>query len=282
MAIKHGAPSSFLNNAGSPVHKKRRIFCRDNDSDGVTSTWHRRHPRPKPFTKADAKALHRQMQDFENEYKNEGYTTTRDTPPKDVDLTMTRGTLHLRHREIRDVLDRTFSAHPSRILHHSSRTYRLLAEYRAALARHRALWHHRRKVRRTLHTARALDQESARLAADEAAADADTERDFHDDKDPSCQRVRFDKRRKWYRTVKKDMRRRGQWISKEAPGPGIEWEPVDVHESPGARVRLFNPVAGDWILPSHVRSQDDLVVYLNQLGLRFTPPFRRPEAQPWA
>ncbi|WQF75299.1 hypothetical protein CDEST_00313 [Colletotrichum destructivum] len=281
MARKHGAPADFQDNAASPVRKKRRIVWRDNDSDGANSIRHRRHPRPKPFTKADAKALYRQMQDFENEYKNEGYTITGDTPPKDIDITMTRGTLHLRHREIRNALDRTFSAHSSRVLHHSCRTYRLLTGYRAALARHRALWRHRREVRRTLRITHALDRKNARLVADEAAADADTERDFHDDKDPSCQRVRFDKRRKWYRTVKKDMRRRGQWISKEAPGPGIEWEPVNVHEAPGARVRFYNPVAGDWILPAHVKSQGDLNVYLNQLGLLFSLPFRHPEARPW-
>lgn len=79
MASKHGAPSDFQDNAASPVHKKRRIVWRDNDSDGVNSIRHRRHPRPKPFTKADAKELYLQMQDFENEYKNEGYTITGDT-----------------------------------------------------------------------------------------------------------------------------------------------------------------------------------------------------------
>ncbi|GKT54079.1 hypothetical protein ColTof4_06233 [Colletotrichum tofieldiae] len=266
----------------SPVHKKRRIIRQNNLWEGTTDPRRRQCSRPKPFTKADAEALYRQMRRFEEDYQKEGCKTHKYASPKDIELGITRGNLHLRHHEIRDALYHTSYANPSRALPPSSRTYHHLVNFRAALTRHQALWHHRKALRRTLYSARAIKQKSAELASAEAADDADTERDIHDKNDTSCHRVSFERRRKWYRTVKKDMRKRGQWISKEAPGPGVEWEPVNVRENLGVRVKFFNPVAGDWILPKHVETGRDLEVYLNQLGLRFIPVLGRPEDRPWA
>ncbi|KZL85361.1 hypothetical protein CI238_07370 [Colletotrichum incanum] len=107
-----------------------------------------------------------------------------------------RGTLHLRHSEIRDALYHTFYANPSRALSPSSRTYHHLVSFRTALTRHHALWHHREALLRTLHFARAIKQKTAELASAEAADDADTERDLNDKHGPSCHRVSFGKRKK--------------------------------------------------------------------------------------
>ncbi|GJC80896.1 hypothetical protein ColLi_03734 [Colletotrichum liriopes] len=191
------------------------------------------------------------MRRFEEEYQKEGFKIHNYASPKDIELGITRGNLHLRHREIRDALYHTSYANPSRAL--------------PPLLGPTTIW-----------------QKTAELASAEAADDADTERDIHDKHDPSCHRVSFEKRKKWYRTAKKDMRKRGQWVSKEAPGPGVEWEPANVRENFGVRVKFFDPVAGDWILPKHVETGRDLEVYLNQLGLRFIPVLGRPEDRPWA
>ncbi|GKT46901.1 uncharacterized protein ColSpa_07082 [Colletotrichum spaethianum] len=282
MVGKHGLPSGILGARMSPDRKKQRDLTHNITGDGPASPRRRQRVHSKPFTKANAKALYHQMQGFEDQYRKEGCKAPKNASPKHIDLCIARGTLHLRHREIRDTLYHAFYADASRTLRPASRIYRHLVDYRAALTRHQALWYHRKALRRTLSSTRALKQKILELAVAEAADDADTERDLRDKHDPSCERVGFAKRKKWYQTVKKDMRKRGQWISKEAPGPGVEWEPANVHESPGVRVKFFNPVAGGWILPRHIKKEDDFGVYLNQMGLRFSPVSRHPEDQPWA
>ncbi|KAK2041778.1 hypothetical protein LZ31DRAFT_567702 [Colletotrichum somersetense] len=282
MAGKHRIPSGLSDTLFSPIHKKRRIIKQSRAWDDDSDTREAQGFRPKPFTKADADALYHQVVDFEREYRKKSCILYTDMSPRDVELRITRSTLHRNHRSIRDLLHHTFFFNPSRVLRASDETYHTLTAHRAALTRHQALWRHHRARRRTLRAARALAQRTEALAAAEAADDADAERDPNDPRDPARDRVAFAQRKRWYRTVKRGMRRRGQWISSAAPGPGVEWEPLDVRRDPGVRVSFFEPVAGDWILPAHIRNARDLDVFLNQLGLRFTPVEIRLQDRPWA
>ncbi|EFQ25183.1 hypothetical protein CGRA01v4_06478 [Colletotrichum graminicola] len=282
MAGKHRLPTGLSDIPFSPVHKKRRIVKQSNPWDDVDDAQGAQGSQPKTFTKDDADALYHQVEDFEKDYRKESCRVYTDTPPREVELRITRVTLYRRSRSIRHLLHRTFFPDASLILRPSAEAYHTLTAHRAALTRHQALWHHRRARRRTLRASRALALRTATFVAAEAAHDADAEHDPNDPRDPSRHRVAFAQRRRWYRTVKRDMRRRGQWVSRAAPGPGVEWEPFDVHGDPGARVSFFEPVAGDWILPAHVRDARDLDVFLNQLGLRFTPVEIPLRDRPWA
>ncbi|KAK1982786.1 LOW QUALITY PROTEIN: hypothetical protein LZ30DRAFT_759679 [Colletotrichum cereale] len=265
MAGKHKLPSGVSDALFSPIHKKRRIVKQPKALEDTADTQHPQGSQPKAFTKADAEALYRQVEHFEQDFRMESSRVNINTSPRDVELHVTRATLHRRHRGIRDLLRHTFFTDLNHALQQPSPTYHTLTAHRAALTRHQALWHHRCARRRTLRAARALAVRTTALTAAEAAHDAASEPDPHD---PSLSRVAFAQRKRWYRTVKRDMRRRGQWVSRAEPGPV---EPVDVRGDPSARVRFFDPVAGDWILPAHVQDKWDLDVYLNQLGLRFTP-----------
>ncbi|KAK1992138.1 hypothetical protein LX36DRAFT_733552 [Colletotrichum falcatum] len=272
MTGKHGLPSGLSDALFSPDHKKRRIVKRPKPWEDVDDSQSTQCSSPKPFTRDDADALSRQVDDFEREYRKESCIVYTDTSPRDIELRIARSTLHRHHRAIRDLLRHTFFLDPScAVLRPPAEAHRALTAHRAALARHQALWHHRRAARRTLRAARRLATRTTALAAAEAASDADAEHDPRDPVDSSRHRVAFPRRRRWYRTVRRDMRRRGQWVSRAAPGPCVEREAPDVRGDPGVRVRFFEPVAGDWILPAHVRDARDLDVLLNQLGLRFTP-----------
>ncbi|KAF4926153.1 hypothetical protein CGCVW01_v003158 [Colletotrichum viniferum] len=57
-----------------------------------------------------------------------------------------------------------------------------------------------------------------------------------------------------YRAVKQEMRRRGDLLTKN-------------EESDNAVARRRSNLS----LPEHVKTKDDLLIYLNQLGLRYTP-----------
>ncbi|KAK1962832.1 hypothetical protein LY78DRAFT_718443 [Colletotrichum sublineola] len=271
MASKRVLPSGLSDTPISPVHKKRRVVKQTNFWDDAADTLYTRGSQSKTFTKADADALSRQLDDFKREYRKDDCRVYTTTSPREVDLRIARSSLHRQHRSIRETLHYFFSRDPSYVFEPPCEVYHTLISHRATLARHQALWHHRRAGRRTLRAARAQSLRTAALATAEDAHDADAEHDPDDPSDPSRHRVAFAGRKRWYRTVKRDMRRRGQWISRAAPGPGVEWEPVDVRGDPGARVSFFEPVAGDWILPAHVKNARDFEVFLNQLGLRFTP-----------
>ncbi|KAK1598843.1 uncharacterized protein LY79DRAFT_536234 [Colletotrichum navitas] len=193
MVGKHGLPSGLSDAPFSPVHKKRRIVKQSNAWDDADVAQDSQH---KAFTKDDADALYRQVEDFEKGYQKESCKVYTDTSPRDVELRITRVTLHRHNRSIRDLLHYAFFPDASRVLRPSDETYHTLTAHRAALTRHQALWHHRRARRRTLRASRALALQTVTLAATEAAHDADAEHDPNDPRDPSRHRVAFAQRRR--------------------------------------------------------------------------------------
>lgn len=179
---------------------------------------------------------------------------------------MARGTLHFRIREIRATLYCNFYADPVPSLPATHPTALDLAEYRDTLATVQAFWHQRQAaIRRAAESAHSR-REVARAARKEAAADADSEAGVNRRDDAAVRRAELARRREWYRIVKPEMRCEGYWVARGTLSPGAGWKPPLVD------------VPGSWVLPDHVQSDADMRVYLNQLGILFTPLSRRPRA----
>ncbi|KAH0435125.1 hypothetical protein CcaCcLH18_05023 [Colletotrichum camelliae] len=210
-----------------------------------------------PFTYDDAVALHCQIEVFQRSYQKEGYKVPDNASSKEIELAMIRGTLNLRIHEIRLALFHNFVAYPTPTASFpaSHPTAILFRDYQNTLTSVTNAWANFLEEKR-YHR----DEQSQRRPARREQEDANYETDADDGGSSGVSKTlrRKKEERKeragLYRAVKEEMRRRGDLLTKNE---------ASVDAVPHSR-SSFN-------LPEHVKTKNDLLVYLNQLGLRYTP-----------
>ncbi|KAI8207567.1 hypothetical protein K4K52_002167 [Colletotrichum sp. SAR 10_76] len=195
-----------------------------------------------PFTYDDAVALHCQIEVFQRSYQKEGYKVSDNASSREIELAMIRGTLNLRIHEIRLALFHNFVAFPTPTASFpaSHPTAILFRDYQNTLTSATEAW------------AKFLKEKQQ----EDAEYDADADDEGSSGVSQSLLRKKDDmkERASLYRAVKQEMRRRGDLLTKN-----------EEYDNAVARRR------GNFSLPEHVKTKDDLLVYLNQLGLRYTP-----------
>ncbi|KAF5516016.1 hypothetical protein CGCS363_v001705 [Colletotrichum siamense] len=204
-----------------------------------------------PFTYDDAVALHCQIEVFQRSYQKEGYKVPDNASSREIELAMIRGTLNLRIHEIRLALFHNFVAFPTPTASFSAShpTTSLFRDYQNTLTSATEAW------------AKFLEEKQEWWeAARQEQEDVDYDADADDEgscgvSQPLCRKKNEMKERATlYRAVKQEMRRRGDLLTKN-------------EESDNAVARRRS----NFSLPEHVKTKDDLLIYLNQLGLRYTP-----------
>ncbi|KAF4903421.1 hypothetical protein CGCF415_v009006 [Colletotrichum fructicola] len=204
-----------------------------------------------PFTYDDAVALHCQIEFFQRSYQKEGYKVSDNASSREIELAMIRGTLNLRIHEIRLALFHNFVAFPTPTASFpaSHPTAILFRDYQNTLTSATEAWAKFLKEKQEWWMAARQEQEDA-----EYDADADDEGSSGVSQPLRRKTNEMKERATLYRAVKQEMRRRGDLLIKN-------------EESDNAAARRRS----NFSLPEHVKTKDDLLVYLNQLGLRYTP-----------
>ncbi|KAI8229107.1 hypothetical protein K4K53_005657 [Colletotrichum sp. SAR 10_77] len=195
-----------------------------------------------PFTYDDAVALHCQIEVFQRSYQKEGYKVPDNASSREIELAMIRGTLNLRIHEIRLALFHNFVAFPTPTASFpaSHPTAILFRDYQNTLTSATEAW------------AKFLEEKQQEDA--EYDADADDEGSSGVSQSLLRKKDEMKERASLYRAVKQEMRRRGDLLTKN-----------EEYDNAVARRR------NNFSLPEHVKTKDDLLIYLNQLGLRYTP-----------
>ncbi|KAF4824983.1 hypothetical protein CGCSCA5_v000667 [Colletotrichum siamense] len=204
-----------------------------------------------PFTYDDAVALHCQIEVFQRSYQKEGYKVPDNASSREIELAMIRGTLNLRIHEIRLALFHNFVAFPTPTASFpaSHPTTILFRDYQSTLTSATEAWAKFLEEKQEWWAAARQEQEDA-----DYDADADDEGSSGVSQPLRQKKKEMKERATLYRAVKQEMRRRGDLLTKN--------EECD------------NAVARrqcNFSLPEHVKTKDDLLIYLNQLGLRYTP-----------
>ncbi|KAF0317379.1 hypothetical protein GQ607_015331 [Colletotrichum asianum] len=204
-----------------------------------------------PFTYDDAVALHCQIEVFQRSYQKEGYKVPDNASSREIELAMIRGTLNLRIHEIRLALFHNFVAFPTPTASFpaSHPTAILFRDYQNTLTSATEAWTRFLKEKQEWWMAARQEQEDA-----EYDADADDEGSSGVSQPLRRKKNEMKERAALYRAVKQEMRRRGDLLAKN-------------EESDNAVARRRS----NFSLPEHVKTKDDLLIYLNQLGLRYTP-----------
>ncbi|KAI8315420.1 hypothetical protein K4K61_001762 [Colletotrichum sp. SAR11_59] len=119
-----------------------------------------------------------------------------------------------------------------------------------------ALFHNFERERRWGSTSQEEWWMAARQEQEDAEYDADADDEGSSGVSQPLRRKKNEmkERAALYRAVKQEMRRRGDLLAKN-------------EESDNAVARRRS----NFSLPEHVKTKDDLLIYLNQLGLRYTP-----------
>ncbi|EQB43224.1 hypothetical protein CGLO_18148 [Colletotrichum gloeosporioides Cg-14] len=204
-----------------------------------------------PFTYDDAVALHCQIEVFQRSYQKEGYKVPDNASSREIELAMIRGTLNLRIHEIRLALFHNFVAFPTPTASFpaSHPTAILFRDYQNTLTSAIEAWAKFLEEKQEWWLAVRQEQEDAEYDADaDDGGSSGVSHPFRQKKKEKKERVHL------YRAVKDEMRRRGDLLAKDENF-------VDT----GARRR------SNFSLPEHFKTKDDLLIYLNQLGLRYTP-----------
>ncbi|KAF4852655.1 hypothetical protein CGCSCA4_v002523 [Colletotrichum siamense] len=204
-----------------------------------------------PFTYDDAVALHCQIEVFQRSYQKEGYKVPDNASSREIELAMIRGTLNLRIHEIRLALFHNFVAFPTPTASFpaSHPTAILFRDYQNTLTSATEAWAKFLKEKQEWWEAARQEQEDV-----DYDADADDEGSCGVSQPLRRKKNEMKERATLYRAVKQKMRRRGDLLTKN-------------EESDNAVARRQS----NFSLPEHVKTKDDLLIYLNQLGLRYTP-----------
>ncbi|KAL0931242.1 uncharacterized protein CTRU02_213977 [Colletotrichum truncatum] len=262
----------------------RKLLSVSTNEENVTTTF----PVAGNLTIDEAVALYREVEAFQKEYKMAKYKVPEYASPKEIELAMIRGTLNLRAREISIALFHNFVAYPTPTgsLPATDPTTILLRDYRSSLVSVNAKWadllaeklsrrqeskalrrRHKRRNRRFLHSQLAWWR-AVREEAKEMKYDADVEEDDCPETHRAARRTAEKReRRKRYYARKNEMRRNGCVLTK-ALG---DIERICNSPASSDGVPLHDSFQRNYIIPEHVKSDADLLVYFNQLGLRFTP-----------
>ncbi|CAI0647799.1 unnamed protein product [Colletotrichum noveboracense] len=211
-----------------------------------------------PFTYDNAVALHCQIEVFQRSYQKEGYRVPDNASSREIELAMIRGTLNLRIHEIRLALFHNFVAFPTPTASFPAfhPTTILFRDYQDTLTSATEAWAKFERERRRASTSQEEWWEAARQEQEDVDYDADADDGGSSGVSQPLRRKKNEmkERATLYRAVKQEMRRRGDLLTKN-------------EESDNAVARRRS----NFSLPEHVKTKDDLLIYLNQLGLRYTP-----------